>query len=138
MRVRVDAHEQVDALGGAVEDLAGRFALQPLPRRILRRAVCLLGGGAGSNRGPDLPCVGDVQRQDHDPVAAGLRPGTQLLGPPRGQRDAVSPAERGVGVGHAEPVQGVTGDEPGAHGAISSRYRPPPPAVESSSSVVYS
>jgi DNA-binding NarL/FixJ family response regulator/signal transduction histidine kinase len=48
MRVQVDPHEQLDALGGAVEDLAGRFTLQPLLRRILQRAVSLLGGGAGS------------------------------------------------------------------------------------------
>lgn len=49
MRVQqVDPHDQVDALGGAVEDLAGRFTLQPLLRRILQRAVGLLGGGAGS------------------------------------------------------------------------------------------
>ena len=48
MRFRIDAHEQVDALTGAVEDLAGQFALQPLLRRILSRAVSLLGGGAGS------------------------------------------------------------------------------------------
>ncbi|WUH89259.1 response regulator [Streptomyces sp. NBC_00433] len=39
---------QVDALSGAVEDLAGQFALQPLLERILRRAVGLLGAGAGS------------------------------------------------------------------------------------------
>jgi signal transduction histidine kinase/DNA-binding NarL/FixJ family response regulator len=48
-RERVD---QVDALTGAltgaVEDLAGQFSLQPLLHRILRRAVSLLGGGAGS------------------------------------------------------------------------------------------
>jgi hypothetical protein len=44
MRVQVDPHEQVDALGGAVEDLAGQFTLQPLLRRILQRAVRLLGG----------------------------------------------------------------------------------------------
>jgi signal transduction histidine kinase/DNA-binding NarL/FixJ family response regulator len=48
MRTRVTPHEQVDALTGAVEDLAGQFSLQPLLQRILRRAVILLGGGAGS------------------------------------------------------------------------------------------
>jgi signal transduction histidine kinase/DNA-binding NarL/FixJ family response regulator len=46
--VRIDPHDKVDALTGAVEDLAGRFTLQPLLRRILTRAVSLLGGGAGS------------------------------------------------------------------------------------------
>src|SRR5262245_58654393 len=40
--------EQVDALTGAVEDLAGQFSLQPLLQRILRRAIALLGGDAGS------------------------------------------------------------------------------------------
>ncbi len=45
---RVSPHAQVDALSGAVEDLAGQFALQPLLHRILRRAVSLLGAGAGS------------------------------------------------------------------------------------------
>ncbi len=39
---------QVDALSGAIEDLAGQFALGPLLHRILRRAVSLLGAGAGS------------------------------------------------------------------------------------------
>lgn len=39
---------QLDALSGAVEDLAGQFALRPLLHRILRRAVGLLGAGAGS------------------------------------------------------------------------------------------
>ncbi|HEY1967337.1 MAG TPA: response regulator [Pseudonocardia sp.] len=48
MRIPVTPHEQVDALTGAVEDLAGQFSLQPLLHRILRRAVSLLGGGAGS------------------------------------------------------------------------------------------
>ncbi|ODU04218.1 MAG: hypothetical protein ABS81_11405 [Pseudonocardia sp. SCN 72-86] len=47
-RPRPGPREQVDALTGAVEDLAGRFSLQPLLQRILRRAVVLLGGGAGS------------------------------------------------------------------------------------------
>jgi hypothetical protein len=47
MRTRVTPHEQVDALTGAVEDLAGQFSLQPLLQRILRRPVILLGGGAG-------------------------------------------------------------------------------------------
>ncbi|WP_127356830.1 hybrid sensor histidine kinase/response regulator transcription factor [Actinacidiphila soli] len=46
--VRAGPHAQVDALSGAVEDLAGQFALQPLLHRILRRAVSLLGAGAGS------------------------------------------------------------------------------------------
>ncbi|WP_327287181.1 response regulator [Streptomyces sp. NBC_01198] len=45
-RARPDA--QVDALSGAVEDLAGQFALRPLLQRILRRAVGLLGADAGS------------------------------------------------------------------------------------------
>ncbi|GAA1847880.1 hypothetical protein GCM10009836_29440 [Pseudonocardia ailaonensis] len=45
---RVSPREQVDALAGAAEDLAGQFSLQPLLHRILRRAVHLLGGGAGS------------------------------------------------------------------------------------------
>jgi len=45
---RVSTNAQVDALSGAVEDLAGHFALQPLLHRILRRAVSLLGAGAGS------------------------------------------------------------------------------------------
>ncbi|MDX6331325.1 MAG: hypothetical protein QOI83_3708, partial [Streptomycetaceae bacterium] len=45
---RVSPHEQIDALSGAVEDLAGQFALRPLLQRILRRAVSLLGAGAGS------------------------------------------------------------------------------------------
>ncbi len=44
----VSANAQVDALSGAVEDLAGQFALRPLLHRILRRAVSLLGAGAGS------------------------------------------------------------------------------------------
>jgi DNA-binding NarL/FixJ family response regulator/signal transduction histidine kinase len=44
----VSPNAQVDALSGAVEDLAGRFALQPLLQRILRRAVSLLGASAGS------------------------------------------------------------------------------------------
>ncbi|HZZ46695.1 MAG TPA: response regulator [Pseudonocardia sp.] len=48
MRIAVSPHEQVDALTGAVEDLAGQFSLEPLLHRILRRAVSLLGGGAGS------------------------------------------------------------------------------------------
>lgn len=47
-RARVSPHDQVDALTGAVEDLAGQFSLQPLLQRILRRAVVLLGGDAGS------------------------------------------------------------------------------------------
>ena len=47
-RARVSPHDQVDALTGAVEDLAGQFSLQPLLHRILRRAVVLLGGDAGS------------------------------------------------------------------------------------------
>jgi DNA-binding NarL/FixJ family response regulator/signal transduction histidine kinase len=38
----------IDALSGAVEDLAGEFALRPLLRRILSRAVALLGAQAGS------------------------------------------------------------------------------------------
>jgi DNA-binding NarL/FixJ family response regulator/signal transduction histidine kinase len=46
--VRIDPHDKVDALTGAVEDLAGQFTLQPLLRRILSRAISLLGGGAGS------------------------------------------------------------------------------------------
>ncbi|MDI5961681.1 hybrid sensor histidine kinase/response regulator transcription factor [Streptantibioticus silvisoli] len=45
---RTSPNAQVDALTGAVEDLAGQFALQPLLHRILRRAVSLLGAGAGS------------------------------------------------------------------------------------------
>ncbi|MFJ1596392.1 response regulator [Streptomyces sp. NPDC088261] len=45
---RAGPNAQVDALSGAVEDLAGQFALQPLLRRILSRAVSLLGAGAGS------------------------------------------------------------------------------------------
>jgi DNA-binding NarL/FixJ family response regulator/signal transduction histidine kinase len=45
---RVSPDAQVDALSGAIEDLAGQFALQPLLHRILRRAVSLLGAGAGS------------------------------------------------------------------------------------------
>ena len=48
MGVRIDPHDKVDALTGAVEDLAGQFTLQPLLRRILARAVSLLRGGAGS------------------------------------------------------------------------------------------
>lgn len=48
MGVTIDPHDKVDALTGAVEDLAGEFSLQPLLRRILRRAISLLGGGAGS------------------------------------------------------------------------------------------
>jgi signal transduction histidine kinase/DNA-binding NarL/FixJ family response regulator len=44
----VSPRDQVDALTGAVEDLAGRFSLQPLLHRILRRAIALLGGDAGS------------------------------------------------------------------------------------------
>src|SRR6185295_18584987 len=47
-RAKVSPHDQVDALTGAVEDLAGQFSLQPLLQRILRRAVVLLGGDAGS------------------------------------------------------------------------------------------
>lgn len=46
--MRIDPRDKVDALTGAVEDLAGQFTLQPLLRRILSRAVSLLGGGAGS------------------------------------------------------------------------------------------
>jgi signal transduction histidine kinase/DNA-binding NarL/FixJ family response regulator len=46
--LRIDPHDKVDALTGAVEDLAGQFTLQPLLRRILSRAVSLLRGGAGS------------------------------------------------------------------------------------------
>ncbi|WP_329455297.1 response regulator [Streptomyces sp. NBC_01497] len=45
---RISTDAQLDALSGAVEDLAGQFALQPLLHRILRRAVALLGAGAGS------------------------------------------------------------------------------------------
>ncbi|WP_405591603.1 response regulator [Streptomyces sp. NBC_01190] len=45
---RAGRDARIEALSGAVEDLAGRFALQPLLRRILRRAVSLLGAGAGS------------------------------------------------------------------------------------------
>ncbi|WP_170284616.1 response regulator [Kribbella amoyensis] len=48
MGVRIDPHDKIDALTGAVEDLAGQFTLQPLLRRILTRAISLLGGGAGS------------------------------------------------------------------------------------------
>ena len=44
----VGPNAQLDALSGAVEDLAGRFALRPLLQRILRRAVSLLDAGAGS------------------------------------------------------------------------------------------
>src|SRR4051794_9925610 len=44
----VRAGDPVAALTGAVEDLAGQFSLQPLLERILRRAVTLLGAGAGS------------------------------------------------------------------------------------------
>jgi signal transduction histidine kinase/DNA-binding NarL/FixJ family response regulator len=46
--VRMSTNAQIDALSGAVEDLAGQFALQPLLHRILSRAVSLLGAGAGS------------------------------------------------------------------------------------------
>ena len=35
----VSPRDQLDALTGAVEDLAGQFTLQPLLDRILRRAV---------------------------------------------------------------------------------------------------
>jgi len=35
----LNPRDQVDALTGAVEDLAGRFTLQPLLERILKRAV---------------------------------------------------------------------------------------------------
>jgi hypothetical protein len=45
---RVSTDAQLDALSGAVEDLAGQFSLQPLLHRILSRAVSLLGAGAGS------------------------------------------------------------------------------------------
>jgi DNA-binding NarL/FixJ family response regulator/signal transduction histidine kinase len=45
---RVSTDAQLDALSGAVEDLAGQFALKPLLHRILSRAVSLLGAGAGS------------------------------------------------------------------------------------------
>jgi DNA-binding NarL/FixJ family response regulator/signal transduction histidine kinase len=45
---RASTDAQLDALSGAVEDLAGHFALQPLLQRILSRAVGLLGAGAGS------------------------------------------------------------------------------------------
>ncbi|WP_327233119.1 response regulator [Streptomyces sp. NBC_01317] len=45
---RAGPNAQVDALSGAVEDLAGQFALQPLLHRILSRAVSLLGADAGS------------------------------------------------------------------------------------------
>ena len=45
---QLNPRDQVDALTGAVEDLAGRFTLQPLLERILRRAVGLLGADAGS------------------------------------------------------------------------------------------
>ncbi|HEX3590133.1 MAG TPA: response regulator [Pseudonocardiaceae bacterium] len=48
MGVRIDPHDKVDALTGAVEDLAGQFTLQPLLRRILTRAIDMLSGGAGS------------------------------------------------------------------------------------------
>jgi signal transduction histidine kinase/DNA-binding NarL/FixJ family response regulator len=48
MRTHVSPGEQLDALAGAVDDLAGQFSLRPLLHRILRRAVTLLGGGAGS------------------------------------------------------------------------------------------
>jgi hypothetical protein len=44
----VSPDEQLDALAGAVDDLAGQFSLRPLLRRTLRWAVTLLGGGAGS------------------------------------------------------------------------------------------
>ncbi|HSS68754.1 MAG TPA: GAF domain-containing protein, partial [Nocardioidaceae bacterium] len=44
----LSTRDPVDALTGAVEDLAGQFTLQPLLERILRRAVNLLGAGAGS------------------------------------------------------------------------------------------
>ena len=44
----VSPRDQLDALTGAVEDLAGQFTLQPLLDRILRRAIALLGGDAGS------------------------------------------------------------------------------------------
>ncbi len=40
--------DQVSSLNGAVQDLAGQFALPALLERILRRAVGLLQGAAGS------------------------------------------------------------------------------------------
>jgi len=48
MKGEIRTTDKVDALTGAVEDLAGQFTLQPLLQRILRRAVGLLGGDAGS------------------------------------------------------------------------------------------
>lgn len=45
---RASTDAQLDALSGAVEDLAGQFALPALLQRILSRAVGLLGAGAGS------------------------------------------------------------------------------------------
>ena len=43
-----DAQARADALASVVEDLAGKFSLQPLLERILRRSVELLGCDAGS------------------------------------------------------------------------------------------
>ena len=62
--VRIDPHDKVDALTGAVEDLAGEFSLQPLLRRILARAIDLLGGGAGSICIVDEPAF--VYRKEAD------------------------------------------------------------------------
>ena len=62
--VRIDPHDKVDALTGAVEDLAGEFSLQPLLRRILTRAIGLLGGGAGSICIVDEPAF--VYRKEAD------------------------------------------------------------------------
>jgi signal transduction histidine kinase/DNA-binding NarL/FixJ family response regulator len=42
------AQARADALASVVEDLAGKFSLQPLLKRILRRSVELLGCDAGS------------------------------------------------------------------------------------------
>lgn len=65
----------LDALSGAVEDLAGEFALRPLLRRILSRAVALLGAEAGSISTVDE--AAGVYRKEAD-LGVGCQEGQQF------------------------------------------------------------
>jgi DNA-binding NarL/FixJ family response regulator/signal transduction histidine kinase len=65
----------IDALSGAVEDLAGEFALRPLLGRILSRAVALLGAQAGSISTVDERA--GVYRKEAD-LGAGCREGREF------------------------------------------------------------
>ncbi|HEU5333624.1 MAG TPA: response regulator [Actinocrinis sp.] len=72
---RAAAPSPLDALSGAVEDLAGEFALRPLLRRILSRAVALLGADAGSISTVDE--AAGVYRKEAD-LGVGCQEGRQF------------------------------------------------------------